>query len=334
MENPKVAIVILNWNGWKDTIECLESIYQINYPNYRVVIVDNNSSDDSIQKIKDYSMGKLEIKSKFFENNPDNKPIEVIEDNEFEITDFNNDNNLILLKNDINYGFAEGNNIGIRFALKMFHPDYVLLLNNDTVTDKDFLKVLVYEGEKEKKVGLLGPKVYYYDNPNVIWCIGGKIDWKFARGINVGINEIDNGQYNKKKSFEYINGSAVLVKRKVFDNVGLLDKKFFLYFEEADLALRAAEKGFNCLYIPKAKIWHKVSRSGGGIRREIGLYYITRNRWIFMKKWAPKVNFLVFVPIQILMAIILPLSMSIYYKNNKLFLVYYKGLLDGLIKRI
>ncbi len=85
-----------------------------------------------------------------------------------------------------------------------------MLLNNDTVVDKDFLTFLVEEGEKNEKTGLLGPKMYYYDNPNTIWCIGGKIDWKFARGLHVGINEIDNGQYDEKKSFDYINGSALL----------------------------------------------------------------------------------------------------------------------------
>ena len=332
--NPTVAIITLNWNGWADTVECLESVYQINYPNYHVVVVDNHSSDDSIEKIKDYALGKLKIKSNFFKHDPTNKPIEIIqysrENNKIK-KKLNTNKQLILIKNEINYGFAEGNNIGIKFALKNYNTDYILLLNNDSVVDKDFLKILVQEGEKDTKIGLLGPKMYYYDNPNVIWCIGGKIDWKLARGLHVGIDEDDKGQYNRKQAFEYINGSSLLIKKEVFDKVGLLDKRFFLYFEETDLALRASKNGYKSLYLPNAKIWHKVSKSGGGIKKEIGLYYITRNRWLFMKKWASKGNFFIFVFLQIFAAIILPTFMSIYYKNRKLFQAYYNGLWHGII---
>ena len=306
MSDPSVSIIILNWNGWSDTIECLESIYQLNYSNYRVIVVDNNSSDDSVQKINDYAMGKLEVKSNFFKYNPTNKPIKIISDGEYSELEKNSTINkqLILIKNDDNYGFAKGNNIGIDFALKNLNPTYILLLNNDTVVDKDFLKILVQEGENDPAIGLLGPKMYYYDNPNVIWCIGGKIDWKLARGLHVGINETDTGQYDEKMNFDYINGSAILIKRRVLDEIGLLDEKFFLYFEETDLALRASKKGYNSTYIPNAKIWHKVSKSGGGIKKEIGLYYITRNRWLFMKKWASKGDFFIFVITQILGAIV------------------------------
>ncbi len=169
------------------------------------------------------------------------------------------------------------------------------------------MKILVQEGETDSKIGILGPKMYYYDNPNVIWCIGGKIDWKLARGLHIGINETDIGQYPEKMNFDYINGSAILIKRQVLEEIGLLDEKFFLYFEETDLALRASKKGYKSTYIPNAKIWHKVSKSGGGIKKEIGLYYITRNRWIFMKKWAKNTDFLIFVVIQILVFIILPI---------------------------
>ena len=332
--DPTVAIIILNWNGWADTVECLESVYQINYPNYHVVVVDNHSSDNSVRKIKDYASGNLEVKSNFFKYDPTNKPIEIVQYSRenWEIKKNSNTNKqLILIKNEINYGFAEGNNIGIKFARKNFNTDYVLLLNNDIVVDKDFLRILVQEGEKDTKIGLLGPKMYYYDNPNVIWCIGGKIDWKLARGLHVGIDEEDKGQYNRKQAFEYINGSSLLIKKEVFDKVGLLDKRFFLYFEETDLALRASKNGYKSLYLPNAKIWHKVSKSGGGIKKENGLYYITRNRWLFMKKWASKGNFFIFVFLQIFAAIILPTFMSIYYKNRKLFQAYYNGLWHGII---
>jgi GT2 family glycosyltransferase len=337
MNNPRVAIIILNWNGWKDTIECLESIYQINYQNYSVVVVDNNSSDESIKKIKDYNNGKLKVESNFIEYSSADKPIEF---NEFNGTDLNIEQNLssikrlFLIKNKINQGFAEGNNIGIRFALENINPSYILLLNNDTVVDKNFLTALIQEGEKNDKIGLLGPKIYYYDNPNVLWCIGGKIDWKFARGLHVGTNEDDHEQYENEMNFDYISGSALLIKTEVLKDVGLLDKRFFLYFEETDLALRASLKGYENLYVPNAMIWHKVSKSGGGIKNEIGIYYITRNRWLFMKKWANKGDFSIFVCLQIFMALVVPIFLTVRYNNKKLFRAYYRGLWGGINEMI
>ena len=333
MSDPSVSIIVLNWNGWSDTVECLESIYHLNYPNYQVIVVDNNSSDDSLEKINDYARGKLEVKSNFFKYDPTNKPIEIIQyagKNTEKIKFSNYKKQLIIIENKKNYGFAKGNNIGMEYALKNLNPDYILLLNNDTVVDKDFLKILVQEGENDPEIGLLGPKMYYYDNPNIIWCIGGKIDWKLARGLHVGIDKTDIGQYDEKTNFDYINGSCLLIKRKVLEKIGLLDEKFFLYFEEADLALRASENNYKRMFVPDSKIWHKVSKSGGGIKKEIGLYYITRNRWIFMKKWANKSNFIIFVVIQILGVIILPILLSTYYNNRKLFSAYYSGFWNGL----
>ena len=237
---------------------------------------------------------------------------------------------MILIKNDKNYGFAEGNNIGIRYAFNDLNPNYILLLNNDTVVDKDFLEELVNIGEKNTDIGIIGPKIYYYDEQNTIWCVGGKIDWKFARGLHVGINEVDNGQYNEMREFDYVSGSALLIKREVVDGIGLLDKQFFLYFEESDWALRASQKEYRSVYAPEAKVWHKVSKSGGGLSKETGLYYITRNRWLFMKKWANSKDYSFFVIYQIISAIIIPSFLSIYYRNWKLFRVYYSGLKAGI----
>lgn len=333
MSEPFITIVILNWNGWKDTIECLESLYQVSYPNYKVVVIDNNSSDDSVEKITDYLKGKIEVNSKFFDYKKENKPIKIVKNSKkSKLKENFTDDNLILIENDRNDGFAEGNNIGIRYALENLSPDYFLLLNNDTVVHKDFLKEMVNIGEKNENFGIIGPKIYYYNEPDVIWCIGGKIDWKFARGLHVGINEVDKGQYNKTKEFDYISGSAFLIKREVIDKIGLLDKKFFLYFEETDLAFRASKEGYKCVYAPKAKIWHKVSKSGGGISKPIGLYYITRNRWLFMKKWAKKSDYWTFWVIQVVMAIFFPTFLSIYYNDKHLLVAYYRGLRQGFLE--
>lgn len=337
MNCPRVSIVILNWNGWEDTIECLESLFQINYSNFDVVLVDNASEDDSINKIRDYCSGILPVESSFFNYNPHNKPITTYEYNETfkkdEIplkTENLTKKHITLIKNSENRGFPGGNNVGIKFALEFLYPDYILLLNNDTVVDENFLQELINNRNTRDDVGILGPKIYFYDKPQTIWSAGCKISWKFSRGIQIGTNETDNGQYDEIDEVEYVSGSAFLIKTEVIKKIGLMDENYFLYFEESDWTLRANQEGFKSLYIPTSHIWHKVSRSGGGISKPMGLYYITRNRWIFMRKWAKKNDFLVFLLIQIILAILIPVFLSLYYNDKKLFFSYYAGLRAGI----
>jgi GT2 family glycosyltransferase len=337
MNYPHVSIVIINWNGWKDTIECLESLFQINYPNFDVILVDNASEDDSLEKIRDYCSGHLPVKSSFFNYNPHNKQVTVYEygetfkkDRKPFKTENLTKNHISLIKNSENRGFPGGNNVGIKFALEFFDPDYILLLNNDTVVDENFLGELIKNGDSRDDVGILGPKIYFYDEPQTIWSAGCKISWKLSRGIQIGTNEVDKGQYDEINEVEYVSGSAFLIKTEVIKKIGLMDEDYFLYFEESDWTLRANQEGFKSLYIPTSHIWHKVSRSGGGISNPIGLYYITRNRWIFMRKWAGKMDYIIFSIYQIVGALILPFFLILYYTNFNLFKSYYHGLIDGI----
>jgi len=335
--NPHVSIVTLNWNGWEDTIECLESVFQIDYTNFDVILVDNASEDDSLEKIRDYCSGHLPVESSFFKYTPFSRPIKVYEyDETFEndeippkIENLTN-KHITLIKNRENIGFPGGNNVGIKFALKFFDPDYILLLNNDTVVDKNFLGELVKNGESRDDIGILGPKIYFYDEPQTIWSAGCKISWKLSRGIQIGTRAVDHDQYDEIKEVEYVSGSAFLIKMEVIKKIGLMDEKYFLYFEESDWTLRANQEGYRSAYIPTAHIWHKVSSSGGGISNTIGLYYITRNRWLFMKKWAKKSDFLIFLVIQIIWAILFPILLSFYYRDKELFYTYYAGLREGI----
>lgn len=332
-----ITILILNWNGWQDTIECLESIYQNNYPNFNVIVVDNGSTDNSINKIKDFCKGKISVTSTFFNTDPTNKPINFLEvrpDIDNYQKQKTSNKGLILIKNPKNSGFAEGNNIGINYALKQIHSDYIMLLNNDTVVAKDFLVELIEVTEKNKKIGIAGPMIYYYNDPNRIWFAKGKISWKFSRGLNAGYNEIDHGQYNEVSKMEYASGCGFLIKREVIEKIGLIDPNFFMYFEEIDWTIRAFKQGYLSYFVSDAKIWHKVSKSGGGIKGRIGLYYITRNRWLFMKKWAKKNDFIFFIFYQILGALILPMIIALYYQKIELFSAYYKGLYNGVVTAI
>ena len=171
---PKVAIIILNWNSWKKTIECLESLYLIDYPSYEIILVDNGSKDGSVGKIMEYAAGKIRVDSKFFQFDTTNKPLNLIKPTS--PSRFNKE--LILIQNKENQGFAEGVNIGLRLIQK-HPPDYVLLLNNDIVVGKRFLTELINSAEASPKIGIAGPTIYYYDNQTTVAFAGENLTlWK------------------------------------------------------------------------------------------------------------------------------------------------------------
>lgn len=252
---PKVTIVILNWNGYTDTIECLESLQNIDYPNYDIIIVDNRSSDGSADKI-----------SKKF---PD----------------------ITLIRNNKNHGYAEGNNIGIKEALKD-GPEYVLLLNNDIVVDRRFLSELVNIGESDPQIGILGPKIYYRDDPNRFWHIGSNAGIFSKKPI--GYREIDEGQYDRVMEFDAVIGACILMKRSVVDKIGLMDKDYYLMAEDVDYCIRAKKAGFKIVYVPLSRVWHIVSASFQGEDSPLSMYYSSRNNLLLYKK-NRKMNLLVHI---------------------------------------
>ena len=266
MEYPKVAIIILNWNGWEDTIECLESLNQINYPDYEVIIVDNDSKNDSIEKIKEYCKGDIKVESDFVKFNPENKPLKVIEFTREEsekvkiakeLIEIPSDRKITLIKNDTNAGFPEGCNIGMRYALNQ-DIEYLLLLNNDTVVDKEFLKELVDVADTDPQIGILGSKIYFYNHPNILQAAGGKIRWNL--GIISTYKGEDKGQYEEIKERDYVYGTSLLMKKEVIDKISFMDSYFFFGVEEYDYCTKAIRSGFKVIYVPKSKVWHK---SGG-----------------------------------------------------------------------
>ncbi len=297
--NPNVAIIILNWNGWQDTIECLESLYQIDYPNYEVIVLDNDSYNESIKKLKEYCDGKIEIKSTFFKYNPLNKPIKILEYKNKELGNLNTNKNetdkilsnrkLILIKNDKNYGFAKGNNIGIEYAVNNLKPDYILLLNNDTVVDKNFLSNLINCDDKKQQIAAIQPTIYYYDDKDKIQLIGRKFN--LYTGSDLSITSIDGNFID----CDTLNGAAMLIKNSAIEVVGLIDDRYFMYAEETDWCFRAKKRGFVLRGCKKSKIWHKTYSSSGGKINPVLLYYWNRNKILFYQK-----NFRRYLPIFII----------------------------------
>ena len=241
---PKVGIVLVNYNGEKFQNECIKTIRQMSYTNYEIIIVDNNSKDNSISKAK----------------------------SEF--------NDLVIIETGENYGVAKGNNIGIQEAIKR-KCEYVLLLNNDTEVDKDMLSNMVKKASKDVMVTC---KMYYFEPKNVIWCAGGKINWKRATTIHFGDGEIDRGQFDESKYVEYTPTCCLLIHRSIFDRVGLMDEKYFMYYDDTDFLARCNKLNLKTWYESSAKLWHKVSSSSGGSLSNISIYYGDRNRLYFINK--------------------------------------------------
>ncbi|MDO8557620.1 MAG: glycosyltransferase family 2 protein [bacterium] len=231
---PKVSIIIVNWNGWQDTIECLRSLEEVEYKNFSVTVVDNGSADESLKKF-----------------------------GELRITDYG----LRIIQNDENLGFSGGNNVGIKKALED-GADYILLLNNDTLVEPDFLEKLVEVAESDPHIGIVGPKIYFANTAggNRIWFGGGKLNWLKTRGSHTDYEKIDASNKPSAISYQlydvdYITGCCLLIKRAVIERIGLLSEDFFLYYEDVDWCLKAGKKEFRIVYAPAAFIWHKVSRS-------------------------------------------------------------------------
>lgn len=246
---PKVSIVILNWNNYQDSKECLQSLKRVTYPNYEVVLVDNGSTDGSDRKLK----------------------------KEFPQCKF--------IQTGANLGFSGGCNAGVKYALEN-GTNYILLLNNDTIVKEDFLEPLVKAAESNKEIGIVGGKAYYYNEPNRIHMAGAKIDWLRATYKRYGAGQIDKGQFDKSKEVGFTSAYFMLVKRKVFEKIGLLSEQYFLGMEECDFGVRAARKGYKFYYVPDSVIWHKIAKSHIPATPR-NIYCTYRNKLIFIRKFLP-----------------------------------------------
>jgi len=248
---PKVIVIVLNWNGKKNTFECLQSLRHLDYPNYEIIVVDNASTDGSQEFLRG------------------NFP---------EIT---------LIENKRNLGFGGGFNVGVHEAARR-RADYVLCLNNDVVVDKNVLKELIKVGESNTKIGGLCPMEYYYDQPNRINCAGGMI--RFVHGKLLGHGELDRGQYNKVRETELLSGPAMMLKLNALLDVGLFDTSYFYGPEDKDIALRLIKKGYKLMFVPHAKVWHKRRGATGGKISPLNIYFHVRNYLLFVKKHASKLE--------------------------------------------
>lgn len=249
MCDPKVLIVVLNWNGCKDTVECLRSLEALTYKNFQVIVVDNGSTDDSVAVIQ----------SKF--------------------------PRVIILEVGKNLGYAGGNNVGLRYALKHDFA-YALLLNNDTVCRPDVLSTLVDAADSHADAAFVAPLIYTADDPTKLWSAGAHWDSdKLMLLLNQKLPVFLGG--TNVAEVEVVVGCAILVRIAAVGRFGMLDERFFLVHEESDWCFRARKAGFKCLLVRDAVLFHKVSRSFGGPRSPLMEYFSTRNLMLFASIHLP-----------------------------------------------
>jgi GT2 family glycosyltransferase len=245
--SPLVFIVILNWNGWRDTLDCVESCRALTWPNFRIVIVDNGSTDGS----EDFLRRQL----------TDEKIIQA----------------------GANLGFAGGNNVGISHALKE-GADYVWLLNNDAVADADALTAMVETMQNDPTVGIAGSKIYFHHDPRRVWFAGGMWEKGRLRLRHRGANELDEGQFDKTCEVGSVSGCSMLARSAAIEVIGMMDESFFLYWEDAEWCARAKAEGYKVLFVPGSRVWHKVSSSTGR-SSFVQYYYSVRNGLQFLREY-------------------------------------------------
>lgn len=246
--NPKVSIIILNWNVWADVRECLESLAKVRYDNFDVILIDNASKEKICFGQTEYANLKL-----------------------------------IQVFNEENIGFAGGNNQGIKMALDN-GADYVLLLNPDTVVASDFLENLVRVVSRNDKIGMAGPLIYFYPpgQPQKVWAAGGDVG---SDGLG---SLTDHGRPEKPyelRKTDYVSGTCLLARKEMIEKIGPLSEDYFLYYEDTDWCLRARQAGFYCLFVPDAKIWHKQAKSTSEFSYPY-IYYHTRNLLMFSNRFC------------------------------------------------
>jgi GT2 family glycosyltransferase len=279
----RVYIILVNWNGWQDTVECLESLLLLKYQDFRIMVCDNGSGDDSLEQIRSWadhhelSYAESERTEAEAGGLPAADPL------------------LTLIRNDENLGFAGGNNVGLRYALARGDAGYCWLLNNDTVVEADALNYLVSRMEQQPDIGMCGSTILLYHDRVRIQALGGGhycrwvgLPWHYGR-FSRWSKKIN--QARAEARMNYVEGASMLVSRKFIDDVGLLCEDYFLYFEEADWAIRAKGR-FNLGYAAQSIVYHKVGGSIGTSSNPAKMsytsdYFNIRNRLLFSRRFYP-----------------------------------------------
>lgn len=260
---PLVSIITVNYNQSNVTGELLESLYRVTYPNLEVIVVDNASQDDDPKHMK--------------QRFP----------------------NIVLIENPINYGFAAGNNMGIMAA----NGEYVMFLNNDTEVRPDFIEPLLEKFRTDPMTGAVSPKIRFFHTPTTIQYAGFTPMNKITiRNFAIGYREEDLGQHDESRETPYAHGAAMMMPMKLIQKIGMMSYIFFLYYEEADYCDRIRRAGYKVHYVHNSLVYHKESISTGKLST-LKIYYLYRNRIVYMRRNIFGIKFYAAIAYQLLVAI-------------------------------
>lgn len=248
--NPLIAIILVNYDGIKDTIECVKSIKKSNYENYKIILVDNNSNDSEMIKHSEDLSANCDI---------------------------------ILL--DRNLGFSGGNNKGIIYAREKYRPDYYMLLNNDTVIQENTLITLLRLTEKTPKVGITTCQINYFYQPELVWFGDGKFDYNTGMADMPGLGKREEYHTKGVREITFATGCLFFIPSSVIQDIGLLDESFFLYSEDAEYSCRVQKCGYKIIYTTETKIYHKISASTGQYSK-MQQYYMFRNNCYMIQRFC------------------------------------------------
>jgi GT2 family glycosyltransferase len=257
MHIPLTYVIVLNWNGRTDTLECLASLGRASHPSMRVLVVDNGSTDGSQDAIRHEYPG------------------------------------VTLVETGTNLRFAGGNNAGIRAALAQ-GAEQIMLLNNDTTVDPHFLEAMTGTLQSSPATGIVAPKILYAGDPARLWYAGGEISFWTGTMRHRGIREPDDGRFDVACETGYATGCCFLARRSTVEKVGGLDESYFIYAEDADWCMRARRAGFRIVYEPRARIWHKVSVSAGGHLSSFKIRHKFVSNLRFFSRYSSWYHWLVF----------------------------------------
>lgn len=262
IDKGSLAIIIINWNSYGVTANCLESLQKVSYHNFKIILVDNGSEDNSGDSLKA------------------------------------NFTDIILLKNEKNRGFTGGNNRGIQYAVESGF-EMVMLLNNDTIVTPDFATILVNKLQSDESIGAIQPKIMFNQERDIIWSGGSSFSKTWHLTKSEGMGEKDCGQYDESKVLPWVTGCCFLTKSSIVKEVGLLDDRFFIYYEDTDWSFRIRERGYKLLYEPMSKIYHEVGKSnenretfGEGTQSAFTHYVVIRNHIYIVRKYGRGINYI------------------------------------------
>ena len=288
---PRVAVVVLNYNGKDVTLQTLESLVQLEYPARELVVVDNGSTDDSFAAVE----------AAFPQ--------------------------VVQLRVEENRGISWGLDYGLSWALERGF-DYVLACNNDIEAEPGMLDELVRIMEADPSLGAVGPKTYYYWDRERLWSAGGILRFKESVTRERGMGEIDRGQYDHDQEVDYVNGCAILMRREALEKAGLWDPAYYLGVEDADWCVRAKQCGFRCYYAHRARLWHMVSASIG-VYKPGRTFHTGRSTAIFLRRYARPAQWLSFW-IFYLASLPLAFVRELFKGNSRAVIAKFRGVAAGL----